>query len=350
MSSPLLSILFHSINQRKRAKELVMSSPNGIVEQGFTPIGGIEQWISIRGEDRANPVLLLLHGGPASTYSVFIPTLQPWERHYTVVQWDQRGAGKTLRKNGDASVSGLSFERLAQDAIEVIEYLRRRLGKDQIVLLGSSVGSLIGVMVAQRRPDMLSVFVGTDQNGPDTLDLSHQLTIARLRETGNTKGVKAVEDLWRNRPSWTPHNLNDYHQWVLKASATMGIPNFALDVIFPAMMSSPNHTLRDVRDIVRGMKLSLDALFHELMSFDLRRYGNSFAMPFYVFQGDSDLFTPAAAAKAYVDDIQAPQKTFVLIKNSGHLAAFTRPDQFLQELLLHVRPLALGLAQTPRVS
>jgi pimeloyl-ACP methyl ester carboxylesterase len=348
MSSPLVSILFHSINQRKRAKALVMSSPNGFVEQGYTSIGGIEQWISIRGEDRNNPVLLLLHGGPGSTYSVFVPTLRPWERHFTVVQWDQRGAGKTLRKNGDASASGLSFDRLAQDAIEVIEYLRRRLGKEQVILLGSSVGSLIGVMVAQRRPDLLSAYVGADQNGQDSLDQSYQLIVARLRETGNNKGVKAVEELWRTLPRWTLRDFNDYNQWALKASATLSIPNFALDVIFPAMMSSPNHTFRDVRDIIRGMNLSLDALFHELMSFDLRRQGTSFAMPCYVIQGDSDLFTPVAAARSYFDEMQAPHKAFALIKDSGHLAAFTRPDQFLEELLVRVRPLTLvGQVGTP---
>jgi pimeloyl-ACP methyl ester carboxylesterase len=345
MGSPLASILFHSINQRKRAKELVISSPNGIVEQGFAPIDGIEQWISIRGEDRGNPVLLLIHGGPASTYSVFIPTLRPWERHFTVVQWDQRGAGKTLRRNGDASASLLTFERLAEDAIEVIEYLRQRLGKQQVILLGSSVGSLIGVMVAQRRPDLLSAYVGTDQNGLDTLSVSYQLTVAHFREAGDKRKASATENLWRNVAQWTPREFNQYHQLILKASATLGIPDFALDVIFPAMMSSPNHTFRDVRDITRGMKLSLDALFDELMSFDLRRYGQSFAMPFYVFQGDSDLFTPAAAARAYFDGIQAPHKEFALIQRSGHLAAFTRPEQFLEELLTRVRPLVLAPAR-----
>jgi pimeloyl-ACP methyl ester carboxylesterase len=333
--------LFHSINQRKRAKELIVSSPNGIVEQSFTPIGGIEQWISIRGEDRNNPVVLLLHGGPASTYSVFIPTLRPWERHFTVVQWDQRGAGKTLRRNGDASASGLTFDRLAQNAIEVIEYLRQRLGKDRVILLGSSVGSQIGAMVAQRRPDLLSTYVGTDQSGLGTMEVSYELTVARLREAGNRKGFKVVEALWGAFPNWTARDFNQYNKWVLKASATLSVPNFVFDVIFPAMMSSPNHSMKDVRDIARGMDLSLAALFDELMSFDLRKNGLSFAMPVYVFQGDSDLFTPVAAARAYFDEIHAPHKEFALIKNSGHLAAFTRPEQFLEELLVRVRPLAL---------
>jgi hypothetical protein len=30
----------------------------------FVSLGGLEQWISIRGEDRSNPVLHVVHGGP----------------------------------------------------------------------------------------------------------------------------------------------------------------------------------------------------------------------------------------------------------------------------------------------
>jgi pimeloyl-ACP methyl ester carboxylesterase len=322
-----------------------MASPNGIVEQQFVPIGGIEQWISIRGEDRNNPVLLLVHGGPSSTYSVFIPTLRHWEQHFTLVQWDQRGAGKTWARNGKAGTGELSFERLAQDAIEVIEYLRQRLAKERVILVGSSVGSLIGVMVAQRRPDLLSAYVGTDQNGPGTLELSYKLTREWLREAGNQKGVKAVEALWRTYPRWTPRDLHQFHQWTLKAGEAKGVPNFAMNVMFPAMMSSPNHTFAEIRDIERGMNFSLDTLFQELLSFDMRRLGLSFAVPFFVLQGDSDIFTPVAAAKAYFDEVQAPHKAFALIRNSGHLAAFTRPEQFLEELLLRVRPLAFTFAQ-----
>jgi pimeloyl-ACP methyl ester carboxylesterase len=344
---PLVSILLRTSNRRKRARELVISSATGIVEQQFVPIGDIEQWISIRGEDRNNPILLFVHGGPASPYSVFIPVLRPWERYFTVVQWDQRGAGKTWRKNGRVGTGALSFERLAQDAIEVVEYLCQHLAKEQVILVGSSVGSFIGVMVARRRPDLLSAYVGTDQNGPGALERSYQLTLGWLREAGNRKGVKAAETIWRNAPHWTPRDLNHLHQWMLKAGEAQGIPSFATTIMLPAMMSSPNHTLGEIRDIASGMKFSLDMLFHELLAFDIQRLGLSFDVPFFVFQGDSDVFAPVASAKAYFDEVQAPHKEFVLIERSGHLAAFTRPEQFLQELLLRVRPLAITPANEP---
>src|SRR5215472_14637151 len=109
--------------QQQLAKDLVLTTPNGIVEGRFIKIGGIDQWVTIRGEDQRNPVLFFVHGGPGSTYSVFTPLLRSWEGHFTIVQWDQRGAGKTFRKNGKAGSGMLTFDRLTRDGIELAEFL-----------------------------------------------------------------------------------------------------------------------------------------------------------------------------------------------------------------------------------
>ena len=90
--------------QRNVAKALVIDTPNGIVEKRFVHLGGIEQWIQIRGEDRDNPVLLILHGGPGWPNAVFTLPLRPWEQHFTLVQWDHRGAGKTCAETASPAV------------------------------------------------------------------------------------------------------------------------------------------------------------------------------------------------------------------------------------------------------
>jgi pimeloyl-ACP methyl ester carboxylesterase len=95
-------------------------------------------------------------------------------------------------------------------------------------------------------------------------------------------------------------------------------------------------------DMFRGMNFSTEHLFHELMTADLRTLGTRFEVPFFIFQGESDAITPTAAAKAYFDELEAPHKEFVLIKQAGHLAAFARPGQFLAELQQRVRPLVLN--------
>jgi pimeloyl-ACP methyl ester carboxylesterase len=341
------ALITRKSNQHKLAKNLVITTPNGIVEERFIKIGGIDQWITIRGEDRQNPVLFFVHGGPGSTYSIFTPLLRSWERHFTIVQWDQRGAGKTFRKNGKAGSGILTFERLTRDGIELAEFLREHLGQEKIILVGSSTGSITGTTMVKRRPDLFSAYVGTDQStGPDALELSYQLTLDWLRAAGNTKGVKAVEKLGAQRAHPTPKELTQLHQWTIKANPT--IPDMIMDIMLPAMLTSPDHTIGDLMDIMKGMNFSNDQLFQELLTIDLRQLGMRFEVPFFIFQGDTDAINPTALAKEYFDKLEAPHKEFVLIKQAGHLAAFARPEQFLNELLQRVRLLAIGQSKSAK--
>src|SRR4051794_7467911 len=110
VAGPVLAALALRRSRRRtlrRAAEI--STPNAVVESRFVTVGGVEQWLQIRGEDRANPVLLVLHGGPGSPYSIFTPLLRSWERHFTVVHWDRRGAGRTLGRGGMPPASDLTF-------------------------------------------------------------------------------------------------------------------------------------------------------------------------------------------------------------------------------------------------
>jgi pimeloyl-ACP methyl ester carboxylesterase len=145
-------------------RNYAITAPNGIDEAAYVEIGGIEQWITIRGQDRNNPVLLFLHGGPGDAtnpwgYAAF-PT---WLKYFTVVQWDQRGAGKTFGRNGAASASTITPDRMVQDGIELVEWLKQKLHKEKIVLVGHSWGSVLGFFMVKARPDLFYAFVGTGQ-------------------------------------------------------------------------------------------------------------------------------------------------------------------------------------------
>src|SRR5271166_2909251 len=99
-------------------------------EEGFVQIGGIGQWITIKGENKRNPVILFLHGGPGDAYSPFAESLfGTWEKDFTLVQWDQRGAGRTYGKTGPSIEATMTIDRMVQDGIEVSEYLTKHLSK-----------------------------------------------------------------------------------------------------------------------------------------------------------------------------------------------------------------------------
>src|SRR5215472_5891102 len=110
--------------QRVTAEQLAIHAPNCIEEAMYVKIGGIDQWIQIRGQDRDNPVLLCLHGGPGASWLRLTTLFLPWEKEFTVVQWEQRGTGKSLESTGSSIASTMSVDRMTQDGIEVAEFLR----------------------------------------------------------------------------------------------------------------------------------------------------------------------------------------------------------------------------------
>lgn len=338
-SNMLWNLFLRKHNQRKNAEKLKINTPNSVVEQRFVKIGGIDQWITIRGENRDNPILFFIHGGPGSTCTIFNPLIRSWERFFTIVQWDQRGAGKTFGRNKQEGSIIINFDRLVQDGIEIAEYLCAEFSHPKIILVGSSVGSLTGTMMAKHRPDLFYAYVGTDQNSKDPDNLSYQWTLDALLAIDNTKAVQLIKKMGPDRSKWTRKDFDQMNQYLVKC--IKDVPNMIMDLILPSMLSSPDHKIQDIVDIFKGMNYSLDHLFEELLSFDYSRLGTTFELPFFVFQGDSDIITPTALAKSYFDEIESPHKEFVLIKNAGHLACFARPNQFLDELVKRVRPFIL---------
>src|SRR5690606_23265637 len=140
---------------------------------------GIKQWISVRGRDRRNPILLFIHGGPASTEMPVSWLYQsPWEDFFTVVQWDQRGAGKSWTANDDpaAIAKTISIEQMTQDGVELVGYLREKYGKEKIFVLGHSWGTVIGLNIALSHPDWLHAYIGMGQvvNGQENERLGYE--------------------------------------------------------------------------------------------------------------------------------------------------------------------------------
>src|SRR4029078_9416105 len=122
---------FRAYRQHLAAETLAIRSPKG-VEGGFVDIGGNKQRIQIRREDRDNPVLLFVHGGPGGSSWPMSSGWRPWEKHFTIVQWDQRGTGRTYGAAGDTLAPTMTLERMTQDGVELAEHLRTHLHKDRI--------------------------------------------------------------------------------------------------------------------------------------------------------------------------------------------------------------------------
>ncbi|GHJ43453.1 proline iminopeptidase [Catellatospora sp. TT07R-123] len=318
-----------------------------INEQHHLSIGGVEQWLQIRGDSADNPVLLVLHGGPGSPYAVFGPLIRSWERHFTVVQWDRRGCGKT-RARGTRQTA--PFARHLEDAIEVTEFLRAHLRQDKIVLMAGSMGTIIGLPLAQQRPDLYSALVTTDLYADMRRNeaLGHARCLERVRAAGNTRAVRDLERIGGDPAAW------DLRAWQTKMKWTMATdpvtPNAVSKLLFPLALRGGVYTKREAWHLLAGFMATQKAMFGEYMAFNAYDLPARYEVPVFVFQGADDVLTLTDLAQEYFAHLDAPHKEIALIEDASHFAAFTQPERFGEELVSRVLPVVrprTGAAAAP---
>ena len=318
-------------------RAMAIDEPDGINEAGYVAIGGIDQWVQIRGHDRNNPVVLWLNGGPGYSTVQASYILRDWERRFTIVMWDQRGEGKTFDRSGASVASTMTIDRMTKDGIEVADYLTQHLHKKRIILLGHSWGSLLGVHMVHERPDLFAAYVGTGQivNLEKDAEAAYPLLIERARALGNKI---AEQQLIAAGPP--PYPATGYKKWIWVSWANKLDPRappvpYSLSALGWAgaqILSNPN----------KGADFSQRLMWTSILDDDLPALGLKFESPVIFIQGTEDRLTVTALAKSYFDSIQAPAKKFILIPGKGHLAVFMARDQFLRVLEENVRPLALA--------
>jgi pimeloyl-ACP methyl ester carboxylesterase len=314
----------------------------GINESGYVRIGGIDQWVQIRGEDRNNPVLLWLNGGPGFTTIDDTYWYRQWEQRYTVVMWDQRGEGKSFDRSGPSIKDTMSIAQLTKDGAELAEYLTRRLQKRKIILLGHSWGSVLGVHMVHARPDLFSVYVGTGQLASErqTALASYPLVLERARLHGNKQ---AEQDLLA---AGAPPYPEDVRAWIPLLTWAQTLDPRPIANPPPSAGSLWLRMRRFVRfdeiapGITPAVQFSMFTLWPDLLKDDLRSLGSRFDVPVVFIQGAEDITTVTALAKDYFDGIEAPSKRFVSLAGAGHLAIFTDREGFLRTLDEHARPFA----------
>ncbi len=306
---------------------------SGIDESGFVKIGGIDQWIAIQGQDRANPAILYLHGGPGEAQSPFLDQFKPWTRDFTVVNWDQRGAGKTYGRNG-AATPDMTFDRFVEDVIEIAQHLRTRLSQRKIILVAQSWGSMLGVHAVKRRPDLFHAYVGTGQIVSIAAAFTDLADYARKKAT-ETGDAAALAELAKADALSPPLRRlgamrHASSKWML---AEADKPYVRMIDDFKAAATG------DAADWVEGGRFSGSTVGMSMAAEDLRALGTDMPVPVFVCQGRDDHITGFEPAQAWLNDVRAPRKAFVAL-DGGHYACFTDTAAFVAALRMHMRRLA----------
>lgn len=321
-------------------------APSGVQESYKTAIGGVEQWLNVRGQDASNPMILFVHGGPAAPLTPGAWQFQrPLEEYFTVVNWDQRGAGKTFGEtNPDSIGDTIHIARYVDDALEIAEYLRRRYRKDKLILMGHSWGTIVGMRAALKRPDLFYAYVGVGQviNVRDNERISFEYGLREAKAHGNLEAVRELEAI-APYPGSTPitrERIIAARKWAQFYGGLTAYREHSR-YYFRAPLLSPEYDADDVCAVDRGNVFTLGRILPEFLEVDFKGV-RQFPIPVVMFMGRHDYTTPSEPTADWLRKVDAPSKQGVWFERSSHMIMWEEPGKMLVSLLQHVRPLAVG--------
>jgi len=336
---------------RQDARDIIAASrkivsPHGIETMTQIPINGTQQWISVRGHDSRNPILLFLHGGPASPDMPLSWTFQtPWEDYFTVVQWDQRGAGKTYAANDPEKVAaGMTIEQMTVDAGEVVEYLRRTYHKQKIFLLGHSWGSALGVRVAQAHPEWFYAYIGVGQvaNTRESEAVGYRFAVEQARAHDNQEALRELAALAPYPAPGKPLDLetiSKQRKWLeYYGGLSWGHTSFDYDADTEKL--APEYSDADLKAIDEGSLFSMRYLLGPFTEVDFTKT-TRFGLPVLFFLGRHDYSVSHEVAANWFAMLHAPAKKLVWFEDSAHMVMQEQPGRFLEHLVDDARPYAV---------
>lgn len=317
-------------------------TPNGVQETFEVTLGGARQIVNVRGSDRENPILIFVHGGPGAVEMPFAWAFQrPWEDVFTVVQYDQRGAGRSYPLNDPATLAPtMTVERYRDDAIELIELLKKRYDKRKVVLMGHSWGSIVGLSVAVKRPDLLHAYVGVGQ-GIDFREgekAGMAWTRAKALAAGNKDAVAAIDALAPYpRGEFTIAKADGWRKYAIPyGSLIYNKPD--LKYYFQTPRLSPEYTPADVQAWGKGSEFSVTMLWPRLADVSFKSV-RKLDVPIVFLLGRHDYTVPSPVAADWFAQVQAPSKKLVWLEHSAHMPMVEEPGHFFAALLGEVVPL-----------
>ncbi|MHB1057162.1 MAG: alpha/beta fold hydrolase [Rhodanobacter sp.] len=290
-------------------------------EKGFVVIGGIEQWVTVKGDSCANPVILFISGGPGNPLSPYSDAIYgAWSKDFTLVQWDQRGAGMTYGRSPPAEGTALTLKQMRDDGNELAAYLARRYGKKKVILWGSSWGSILGVYMAKARPELFYAYLGTSQlvSYRENQAVSYAGLLALARAAGDKASLAVLEGV--GAPPWSdPRSFGKVRRVIRKYEAKVATPPPAHWWTPAAEYATPkaqaDYEAGEDYSFLSFVGMHGDGMFSQV---DLPRLGTDFAIPMFFVEGAHDLLATPDVARRYYDSLKAPQKEMVVLEHAGH--------------------------------
>lgn len=324
--------VLRSVRQHRVAARIRITSPTGIDALEKVSLGGVEQWIQIRGHDRGKPILLFLHGGPGFPNMPFAHMHAELERAFVVVQWDQRAAGKSYSRS--IPDESMRIEQFISDAHELVQLLLRRFEAPKCYLVAHSWGSLFGAQLVARYPEFFHAYISIGQaaNLAETAQVQYRFALESAQRESNDKAIAELERIGRPPHSDPDHKFME--KWVGYYSEREH-PALSRRRMVRLALESPAYSWLDLANIPFGVRYSFQKLWREIFyETNLFEQAPRIEVPVYFFLGRYDKVVTAEVAEKYYNALDAPRgKRLIWFENSGHWPNFEEPERFREELI-----------------
>ena len=296
-------------------------------------LGGVDQYIIIRGADSSKPVMLFLHGGPGSPEIAFMKQYNTdIEKDFVMVYWEQRGSGKSYSK--DVPRESMTLDQFVSDTRELCEYLIERFNQDNIFLMGHSWGSLLGTITAFRHPELFKAYFGIGQvaNQFEGERIGYEWVKQQAMERNDKKAIKTLSrlsfpDSLAGSDLWLDY-LTKQRQYVNRYGGGTTREITGMWPLISIVLKTREYTVRDKLNFMVGSMFSLRAMWDEVINTNLFKEIDSMQLPVYILHGVHDYTTPYAVAKAFYEQLQAPEKAFFSFEHSAHSPVMEEVEKF----------------------
>ena len=313
--------------------------PGSIASLEHLDLGGVQQWILLRGENIDNPVLLFLHGGPGAADMTLLPRrMAALEKHFVVVYWDQRGAGKSFQ--AARARSDMTIERFVSDVLELTDLLCHRFQQDRIFLVGQSWGSILGVLSAQQNPERYHAYIGIGQvvNGHENERLSWEWTLAQASASHDTSAMETLQDI--GPPPYEDdmiEKLFAQRELLGKYGGSIyGNPQGAQGLFIAGLQDATEYTTLDKINFVRGLRNSLQLLWPQVLAVNFIEQAPALEVPVFFLVGRHDYQTPFTLAEQYYHVLEAPAKELIWFDHSAHMPHMEETEKFYDLMIQNV--------------
>ncbi len=295
-------------------------------------LGGVKQWVLMRGKKASNPVVLFIHGGPGHAEMPMIRKhFEPLEDDFVVVTYDQRGAGKSYSPR--IPKESMTHDQMVADAHELVLKLRQRFGVEKVHLVAHSWGTITGTLLAQRYPELFHDYVGVAQwtDGEVRERTSYNLILDWAKRTRNKDAIRQLDEI--GPPPFSGPKAEDklvaQKEWLVKSGGFLyGQDN--MNSLFMTVLWSGEYSLSNKLNLLNGIMFSTGAMWADSMKVDLTRKVPELKVPVYFVAGRHDYNTPLPLIEGYYHNLKAPSKQLVIFEKSAHSPYFEEPEAFIR--------------------